>query len=56
MWNLKCFVAAVIYGASGIVSKELKYLEIIPEQHSTDYLQEKRLTRNITHRKESATI
>jgi hypothetical protein len=40
MWNMKCFVIAVITGATGNVSKSLqKYLETIPGQHSIDSLQ-----------------
>jgi hypothetical protein len=40
MWNMKCFIAPVIIGATGIVSKSLqKYLETIPGQHSIDSLQ-----------------
>jgi hypothetical protein len=40
MWNMKCFVIALIIGATGIVSKSLqKYLETIPGQHSIDSLQ-----------------
>jgi hypothetical protein len=56
MWNMKCFVIPVIIGATGIVSKSLqKYLETIPGQHSIDSLQKNCHTRNMTHRKESAT-
>jgi hypothetical protein len=39
MRNMKCFVMAVITGATGIVSKTLKNLERIPGQHSIDSLQ-----------------
>jgi hypothetical protein len=40
MWNMKCSVIPVIFGATGIVSKSLqKYLETIPGQHSIDSLQ-----------------
>jgi hypothetical protein len=58
MWNMKCSVIPVIIGATGIVTRVLKkYLETIPEKHSTDYLQKKNsCTRNMTHYKESATI
>jgi hypothetical protein len=54
---MKCFAIPVIIGATGIVSKGLKYLETTPEQHSEDSLQKiNHRTRNITHHKESATI
>jgi hypothetical protein len=37
---MKCFVIAVIIGATGIVIKGLKkYLETIPGKHSIDSLQ-----------------
>jgi hypothetical protein len=40
MWNMKCFVIAVIIGATGIVTKGLKkYLETISGKHSVDSLQ-----------------
>jgi hypothetical protein len=56
MWNMKCFVIAVIIGATGIVTRGLKiYLETILGKRSIDSLQ-KTATRNITHYKESATI
>jgi hypothetical protein len=57
MWNMKCFVIPACIWATGIASKSFKkYLEAIPGQHSIDYLQKNRLTGNITHHKESATI
>jgi hypothetical protein len=57
LWNMKCFVIPVIIGATRIVSKSLqKYQETIPGQHSIDSLQKNCHTKNITHRKESATI
>jgi hypothetical protein len=40
MWNMKCFVITVITGAMRTVSKRLKNLETIPEQHSVDSLQQ----------------
>jgi hypothetical protein len=56
MWNKKCFVIAVVIGATGIGNKSLqKYLETIPGQHSRDSPQKNCHTRNITHHKESAT-
>jgi hypothetical protein len=36
MCNTKRFVIPVIIGATGVVSKHLKYLETIPGQHSID--------------------
>jgi hypothetical protein len=34
MWNMKCFVTAVIIGTTGIVTKGLKiYLETVPGKH-----------------------
>jgi hypothetical protein len=40
MWNMKCFVIPVIFGATGIISNRLqKYLETIPGQHSIDSFQ-----------------
>jgi hypothetical protein len=54
---MKCFVTPVIIEATGIVNKGLKrYMETIPENHSTHSLQKNSCTRNITHYKESATI
>jgi hypothetical protein len=47
MWNMKCSVIPVIIGATGIVSKSLK--------KSGNNIKKQR-TRNITHRKESATV
>jgi hypothetical protein len=57
MWNMKFFIIPGITGATGIVTEGLKkYLETIPEKHSTDSLQKNSCTRNIIHYKESATI
>jgi hypothetical protein len=39
MWNMKCFVIPILIGATGIVSKGLKYLKTIPGQQSIDSLQ-----------------
>ena len=40
MWNLKCTIAPVIIGATGIVTRSLKKkLETIPGKHSIDSLQ-----------------
>jgi hypothetical protein len=54
MWNMICFVIAAMTGTTGVVSKGLKNLEIIPRKHSTESLQ-KLPYWNITHHKESAT-
>jgi hypothetical protein len=53
--EMKYFVISVIIGATGIVSKRFKNLETVPGQHSINSLQRNRSTRNLTHRKESAT-
>jgi fructose-1,6-bisphosphatase/sedoheptulose 1,7-bisphosphatase-like protein len=40
MWNLKCTIITVIFGATGIVRKNLrKNLETVPGKHSIDSLQ-----------------
>jgi hypothetical protein len=39
IWNMKCLVIPVLTGTTGIVSKSLKNLETIPEQHLIDSLQ-----------------
>jgi hypothetical protein len=40
MWNLKCTIVPVIFGATGIVTKSLrKNLVAIPGKHSIDSLQ-----------------
>jgi len=40
MWNLKCTIAPVIIGASGIVTRSLrKNLEAVPGKHSIGPLQ-----------------
>jgi hypothetical protein len=40
MWNLKCTIVQVIFGATGIVTRSLKKnLEAIPGKHSIDSLQ-----------------
>jgi len=40
MWNLKCTIAPVIIGATGIVTRSLKKnLETIPGKYSIDSLQ-----------------
>jgi len=40
MWNLKCTIAPVIIGATGIVTRSLrKNLETVPGKHSIDSLQ-----------------
>ena len=40
MWNLKCTIIPIIFGATGIVTRSLrKYLEDIPGKHSIDSLQ-----------------
>jgi hypothetical protein len=36
---MKCFVIPVIVGATGNITKRLKYLETIQGKHSTDYSQ-----------------
>jgi hypothetical protein len=55
MWNMKCFVIAVVTDATGIVSKRLK----ISGKNSTTtfnrFFVKNCHTRNITHHKESAT-
>jgi hypothetical protein len=38
MWNMKCFVIAVITGAAGVISKSLKNVETVPGQHSVQKL------------------
>jgi len=39
MWNLKCTIAPVIIGATGIVTRSLENLEALPGKHSIDSLQ-----------------
>ena len=37
MWNLKCTIIPVIFGATGIVTRRLrKNLEAVPGKHSID--------------------
>ena len=39
MWNLKCTIIPVIFGATGIVTRTLrKNLETVPGKHSIDIL------------------
>ena len=48
MWNLKCTIILVIFGANGIVTRSLrKKFEAVPGKHSIDRLQDKN-TWNIT--------
>jgi hypothetical protein len=42
MWNLKCTIAPVIIGATGMVTKSLrKNMKAIPGKHSIESLQQK---------------
>ena len=37
MWNLKCTIAPVIIGATGIVTRSVrKHVEAVPGKHSID--------------------
>jgi hypothetical protein len=42
MWNMECFFIPAIIGATGIITKGVKYLEIIPENSSAYSLQKKK--------------
>jgi hypothetical protein len=53
---MKCFVIPVIVGATGTVSKSLKISGNNTRITFNNSVQEKKLIRNITHHKESATI
>jgi hypothetical protein len=57
MWNMKCFVTPVIFGATGIVTKGLKKIYGNNTRKAFNIFSTKSsCTKNITHCKESATI
>jgi hypothetical protein len=56
MWNLKCTIIPIVFGATGIVTRSLKKnLEAVPGKHSIDSLQDS-YTWNIIHNAESTAV